>query len=1271
MGVVYEALDRERKARVALKTLPFADPAALYRFKCEFREIADVAHPNLVAIHDLVADGEPIFFTMELLAGVDFLRHVRSSPALESAPTSAAWAVGAPTVDAVAPGGSEPSTSASTSSAAGVASGPRLGDDEVGRLLAAMAQLAQGVLALHDAGKLHRDLKPGNVMVTPEGRVVVLDFGLVADVQRGVTQQHLISGTAEYMSPEQAAGQPLTEATDWYSVGVMLYEALTGRLPYVGAPLSILMEKQRADPTSPRVLLGGEGAVSTDVAMLCALCGELLARSPERRPSGREVLRRLLVGAVESSPMAAAPPISQPTAAEAFIGREHHIVALAEAYRRVREGRPVSVFVHGSSGMGKSLLVRRFLDELEAGPDARDTVLLVSRCYERESIPYKALDSLIDALTRYLLSLPERAAIALLPLDIQALARVFPVLRRIEALHAVGARRAETADPQELRRRAFVALRELFLRLCAQSTLVVWIDDLQWGDVDSIAILGELLRPPEPPAMLLVATYRTEDRASSPALIALSQTRAHLRDDIDAREIVVGELGLVESGRLAAMMLGTHGEESRRQAEAIAAEAGGSPFFVGVLVRHAQSALALRASPGGHVPRLAEVLMNSFDALADVERRLLEVVAVAGHPLTREVALQAADVPAHRGGAAFAALRAGQLVRTTRVGRVDQIEAFHDRIRETLVDSLSTAAVAAYHKRIALALQGAGRGQAEALAVHFREAGEREAAATWAVTAGEEAAAALAFHRAATWFRTALELGVFEVEAARALRVKRAEALADAGRGAEAAREFLAALGGAAPAASLELRRNAAAQLFTAGHFDAALAEMRVVLAGVGVGYPEARWRVWLLLVWSVLRLRLRGLDARPRPSSARRARALAQADACFALANGLALVDHVLAHYFATRALLLALDAGDPARTARSLAGEIAARALGGAGTEAKTEPLARAVLARPEVAASAYLTGVALGAAGLAAFQQGRWRRALELLDECATQLRRDRTGAGSEVANAHFIPLEQLYLMGDLAELARRTPALIKDARERGDLFIVTNARIGRPNSIWLAADDPTRARHEVDEAMRAWPATAIGAQHYFACLSRAQIDLYVGRGARALVDLRAQWAGFRGALLFMAQHIRVDALHLRARCALAAASEATEDAARGRLVRAAERDARRLDREAAPWAKALARLLHAGVASSRGDARGAIRLLVDAAAELDACDMALFAIVARRRQGELTGGEAGHALMRAADAEMTARTIKNPARMCDVFAPGFGARGDAVAKAPAEA
>ena len=182
MGVVYEAEDLERGQKVALKTIANPDVEKVYQLKREFRALADLSHPNLVALYDLVVDADSCFFTMELLDGVDLLTHLwRRKARRMPARARSRRRIDAPI--ALGRRRRRPSrSSARRDRPQHVAAAQSPCDFD--RLRAALPQLARGLHALHGAGKIHRDVKPSNIRVTSDGRVVLLDFGLVAELER-------------------------------------------------------------------------------------------------------------------------------------------------------------------------------------------------------------------------------------------------------------------------------------------------------------------------------------------------------------------------------------------------------------------------------------------------------------------------------------------------------------------------------------------------------------------------------------------------------------------------------------------------------------------------------------------------------------------------------------------------------------------------------------------------------------------------------------------------------------------------------------------------------------------------------------------------------------------------------------------------------------------------------------------------------------------------------------------------------------------------------
>jgi tetratricopeptide (TPR) repeat protein len=1198
MGVVWRARDRKHGREVALKTIQHCDAGMLYRFKQEFRALADVAHPNLVSLYELSAEGGTWFFTMELVEGVHFRAYVR----------------------------------------AGVGGGPEALD--VSRLRAALRQLVEGVCALHAAGQLHRDIKPSNVLVTPAGRVVLLDFGLVGALNvegRHHSAEGQVLGTIAYMAPEQAACRPVSPASDWYSVGVLLYEVLTGRLPFTGPPLQILEDKQRGDPPPPRALAP---EVPED---LDALCVALLRRDPQERPVGADLLSQL-----GSAPAGLAPPPA-PGPEVLLIGRDRHLDELDRAFAVVLHGRLVTALVRGRSGLGKSALVQHFLGQL---PE-RGAVVLAGRCYERESVPYKALDPILDALTLYLGRQPALEAEAVLPRDVAPLVRVFPVLQQVPAVAAALQRARAAPDPQELRRRALAALRELLARLSDRRPLVVAIDDLQWGDADSAALLAELLRPPDPPTLLFLGCYRSEDAEASPCLQALLPALRQAEPSREHLDLAVEALSASEARALALTLLGRVDEATTARAEAIAREAAGNPFFVRELVQYVAGGAELPDANRAQEFTLEQVLRERIAALPPAARALLEVVAVAARPLRQGDAWRAAGLPAEE-QESLARLRAERLLRSTGPGEQDALETYHDRIRETLVAQLAPAALQAYHRRLAHVLEAAADIDPEILAAHFAAAGEPEKAGPCYARAAGRAAEALAFDQAVALYRRALELGPGSPADERGVRAQLGNALANAGRGTEAVHEYFAAAVGADGPLALDLRKRAAQQLLLSGDITEGLQTQRELLAAVGLRLAATPGRALLGLLRRRLQLWLRGLRFRERLAGEVAAADLQRIDIVWAGAVGLSRIDPIASADLQTRHLLLALRAGEPYRVARALALEAMLVAYPGRSGGRRGQAHLEAAGALAERIGNPHARGLVRLVAGMVAQVQGQWKVARAAYEEAEQIFRDSCRDVPWELHTAQSQCSAVLLSQGELAELVGRLPVLFHEARDRGNLYAWTNANGFLRPLICLMDDDLCGAVQRLKEYQSQLPRQGFVIQHVLSLVAEAQIELYAGNAARAWACFGRHWPELTRSLFMRVQLVRILVRELRARCALAAA---VQDSAPGPLLREAAADAGRLEREQVPWAAAHARLLRGGVAAAGGDRAAAARLVAEAVQGFEAADMALYAAVARWRQGELVGGSAGQGLVAGAEAWMAGQRVRNPRRVVGLMAPGF--------------
>jgi serine/threonine protein kinase len=1372
MGLVFQAFDKERGERVALKTLRYIDPAALLSFKQEFRALADLDHPNLCSFFELLRHDDEWFFSMELVDGWTLLDYVRgaggkapptdpgsgrtelASPASSPpsggserttarfltepdsdrptfgesgvlgftvneserptlgpvgggsfpaevllgsgsgadrvTPTHPRLVLGPPArAHGVAPEAVMFSSPIEPTLAAGGAAAERtpapslpeaMPTADPTRLRDCLRQLAMGLNALHAAGKLHRDVKPSNVMVTREGRVVVLDFGLALDLGgrrgKGGDGNPEIVGTVAYMSPEQAAGEQLTPASDWYSVGATVYEGLTGKLPFTGSLMETLLARQIRQPAPPDQLQPG---LPPD---LCALCMDLLQPRPENRPTGEQVLRRLTEPTATTRLRISSQPSLRPRDTS-LVGRERHLAQLRHAFEEVKEGRAQTVLVHGRSGMGKSRLIQGFLDDINAADAA---TVFSGRCYERESVPFKALDSVVDSIVTHLGERPAAEQRALLDADVTALARLFPVLRRLQAVVALPP--VEILDPQEVRRRAAGALRELLVRLTAARPAILHIDDIHWGDIDSAALLGELMRPPHP-RLLFLCSYRTDEGKGSELVQSLLSRRGSA-DGAPAPQVVeVGPLEPAEAERLARALLSSGQPRGglERLAARIAAESEGHPYFVqtlatevdllgcsdepgGVAAATGEGWLA-SAEPGGAPRRLTldEVLWSRVETLETGARQLLQVLAVAGSPLPQAVAHRAAALipegPADPASAqavrtAMVALRAAQLIRTRGIRDSDVVEPYHDRIRETVLAHLQPAVVKDHHRHLAVTLEASGNADPEVLALHYHGAGDDARAGRLAEQAAARAATALAFEHAARLYRLALEyLAPGEAEAS-PLHGKLGDALANAGRGALAAEAYRRAIRGATSAESLEYQRRGAEQLLISGHIDEGVDMMAGVLSQVGFELAPTPARALASLLFRRAQIRLRGLGYSVRDQSQISTEELRRIDICWSVSLGLGMYDTVRGADFQMRHLLLSLKAGEPYRIARAMATEAGYVATAGGPGRDRARRLSADATRLAARIGHPHAVGIAQMCAGLVSYLTGEWPEALGKIDEAIQTLRSRCTGVHSELNSTELFRLGTLYYLGQMGELCTSHRRLLKESEDQGNLYVGTNLRTGIPGLPWLVSDQPDESARQLDQAMKQWSHRSFHLQHWYDLLGRGQIDLYQGTPDPSWDRVEKTWSALKRSLILQIQVVDVEAHQLRARIALARAAVdrgAGQASTRKSLLACARADARHIAGLDMPWTSPVADLLLAGAEAVEGQPQRAIQRLRSAATGFGTTGLRLFRAAAEWRLGQILGGDRGAELVDGARGFMAGVGVLRPERFCAVLAPGF--------------
>lgn len=1205
-GVVYRVLDRRWGQELALKTIRSPSPEFRQWLKAEYRSLRDIVHPNLVRLHDLYVDGARCFFTMDVVPNAASFnrrfRVVRDAPLVEQRAA-------------------------------------------IRRVCRGAAQLCDALHAVHELGKCHRDVKPSNVLVTASDHVVLVDFGLVGPVDRDRaldTARGAVQGTFPYLAPEQLAEPRPLPSSDWYSVGLLLYEALTGVLPFADDPFRLAGASRRGPTPLARFMPAIPPALDD-------LVSSLLEPDPSRRATGAVVLAALRELGDESRSHSS--EWAWRTAAEpVFVAREEELSRLREAYARADAGSLAIVDVVGPSGIGKTALVQRFLRELKQR--STPPLVLQARCHPQESIPYKAFDAVVDDLARYWLGLGPDEAATLCPEEgAGPLTLLFPELRRVPVLDVPTGEMLRRGDARALRQTAFEALRVVLTKVRERVPLVLWVDDTQWADVDSGALMEAVFGGEDRPALLLLVTRRPVDGAG-----VSSMAEAIGRVDRGrARTVIALEpLEPSHARSLVSAITKDAGAAAADSITTILEEAAGVPYLLAELAHFAA------AHAGRPLGTTAGSLMSErIDALSMPDRRLVELAALCGTPQPPAVLLAAAECGDRSRIRDLCVLR---LLRWTGDAEEETLQIYHDRLREFVVEGLPPVLSVEHNRALVVAMEAASSSDDEQMMEHALAAGDRDRTRRHALAAAERADAALAFEQAARLYRLALDHTALDAPRA-TLHERLAEAMANAGHSKVAAPEFERAFAALDEERSLDvrrrgfLRRRAGEQYLKAGHYDDGLRLMAAFLAEAGVRLPKPGNGALAVSFGRRLRLYLRGFEYRTCPPEDIAPEVVSHLDDLWAATTALSMMDPVQADGVGLLHCLEALRAGHAAHIARSLGYEAAFAALiGGGFLRRRAQDLLRRNREALAHASSPYEHAFLRLCEGTSAFFHSRWQDTVDACDEAALEFRSECRGAEYEAAVAVVFSLQALGQAGRVSELVARIPAAIREADARGDLFAANNYRAGFHALGRIAAGQVDEVRADLERVVETWKPGFYQMHAYHRVFAEVAAELYVGNPASAVARVENDWPLLARGLFLRMELPAVELRWTRARATLAMARQTTGDRRRTLLAKT-KRLARAVARATIAASRPHAALLRAGVAAVEERPDHVVEALRHALEGYSTADMAIHREVVRWALGCLVGGDEGRALREGTEAWMTTEGVPDMAPLVAAMAPGL--------------
>jgi tetratricopeptide (TPR) repeat protein/tRNA A-37 threonylcarbamoyl transferase component Bud32 len=551
--------------------------------------------------------------------------------------------------------------------------------------------MLQALVYLHRRGVIHRDLKPSNVLVTSTGEVKVVDFGLALQQSQITANEDTdrLIGTLAYLAPEQIKGKAASAASDLYAIGVIVYELFTGRLPFNMENLTeYLLNITQLEPD-----------LTPLPQQLQYIVARLLARDPESRYSAQEAIQTICLAVGKTFPLESLPMRESFLHASTLVGRESQLAILKEALQETLNGRANFWLVGGESGVGKS----RLIEEVRTYALVKGALVLRGQAVAEGGLPYQLWRDVVRRLIIHT---------ALNDLEASVLKPLVPDINTLLEREIPDAPELTGAAGQQ---RLILTLIELLQR--QTQPIVFLLEDLQWSHESLVPIRQMLAIRDQLPCLLMIATYRDDERPTLPDELAGMQV------------LKLHRLNKAAIGELSELMLGEMGKRSDI-VKLLQRETEGNVFFIvetvralaedaGALSKIGQKMLPTSIVAGG----IQQILQRRLSQVPQRYRLSLKRAAVIGRALNLALLQQlekSADVEAF--------VLAGADVGIFEI--VDGAWRFsHDKLREAILNALPEDELRDLHREIAQAIEAQypdNTAYEEILMEHWRAAGEPE-----------------------------------------------------------------------------------------------------------------------------------------------------------------------------------------------------------------------------------------------------------------------------------------------------------------------------------------------------------------------------------------------------------------------------------------------------------------------------------------------------------------------------------------------------------------